>query len=110
MEYYEHLTDTHVREYGKGEIFHTIGLAERMYSKDRDENLRLKLFAYRKIAANLREKYPNAPLLLASWDIWISYTPEEARAFLAELDPNQIIFLITHQKRRMKTTSQSGMF
>ncbi len=92
MEYYERLTDTHVQEYGKGEIFHTIGLAERMYSKDREENLRLKLFTYRRIAENLRKKYPHAPLLLASWDVWINYTPEEARALLAELDPNQTIF------------------
>ena len=92
MGYYEHLTDTHVKEYGRGELFHTIGLAERMYSKDREENLRMKLFVYRRIADNIRTKYPNAKLLLASWDIWIKYTPEEARALLAELDPNQTIF------------------
>ena len=92
MGYYEHLTDTHVKEYGKGELFHTIGLAERMYSKDREENLRMKLFVYRRIADNIRTKYPNAKLLLASWDVWIKYTPEEARALLAELDPNQTVF------------------
>ena len=92
MEYYEHLTDTHVKEYGRGELFHTIGLAERMYSEDREKNLRMKLFVYRRIADNIRTKYPNAKLLLASWDIWIKYTPEEARALLAELDPNQTVF------------------
>lgn len=92
MEYYEHLTDTHVKEYGQGEIFHTIGLAERMYSKDRAENLRMKLFVYRRISENLRKKYPNAKLFLASWDVWIKYTPEEARALLAELDPNRTVF------------------
>ena len=92
MEYYEHLTDTHVKEYGRGEIFHTIGLAERMYSKDREENLRMKLFVYRRITENLRKKYPNAKLFLASWDVWIKYMPEEARALLAELDPNQTVF------------------
>ncbi len=92
MAYYEHLTDTHVKEYGQGELFHTIGLAERMYSADRDENLRMKLFTYRRIAENLRKKYPNAKLLLASWDVWIKYTPEEARALLEELDPNRTIF------------------
>ena len=92
MGYYEHLTDTHVKEYGRGELFHTIGLAERMYSKDREENLRMKLFVYRRIADNIRTKYPNAKLLLASWDVWIKYTPEEARALLAELDPNQTVF------------------
>ncbi|MBP3591742.1 MAG: hypothetical protein J6K14_04600, partial [Clostridia bacterium] len=83
MEYYEHLTDTHVKEYGRGELFHTIGLAERMYSEDREKNLRMKLFVYRRIADNIRTKYPNAKLLLASWDVWIKYTPEEARALLA---------------------------
>ena len=92
MGYYEHLTDTHVKEYGRGELFHTIGLAERMYSEDREENLRMKLFVYRRIADNIRTKYPNAKLLLASWDVWIKYTPEEARALLAELDPNQTLF------------------
>ena len=92
MEYYEHLTDTHVKEYGRGELFHTIGLAERMYSEDREKNLRMKLFVYRRIADNIRTKYPNAKLLLASWDVWIKYTPEEARALLAELDPNQTVF------------------
>ena len=92
MEYYEHLTDTHVKEYGRGEIFHTIGLAERMYSEDREENLRMKLFTYRRISANIKEKYPNAKLLLASWDIWMKYTPAEVSALLGELDPEQVIF------------------
>jgi hypothetical protein len=63
-----------------------------MYSKDREENLRMKLFVYRRISDNIRTKYPNAKLLLASWDVWIKYTPEEARALLAELDPNQTVF------------------
>ena len=91
MEYYEHLTDTHVKEYGKSELFHTIGLAERMYSKDRDENQRMKLYTYRKITDNIREKYPNAKLLLASWDMCMCYTSEEVRALFAELDPERVI-------------------
>lgn len=88
---YFKLTDTHIREYGKPEIFHTIGLAERSYSTDREVNMRLKLNVYRRISAYLKEKYPNAPLLIASWDLWMFYTPEEVQRLVAELDPKQAI-------------------
>ena len=91
MEYYAHLTDTHVKEYGQGQIFHTIGLAERKFSQDKEENARLKLYTYRKISENIKEKYPNAPLLIASWDLWMYYTPSEVEALLNELDKYQAI-------------------
>ncbi len=88
---YFKLTDTHVNEYGNGEIFHTIGLGERRYSADPEENRRMKLYVYRRIASYIKEKYPNAPLLIASWDLWMRFTPEEVRELVAELDPNQSI-------------------
>ncbi len=91
MDNYFKLTDTSVEEYGKPELFHTIGLAERSYFETREGNMRLKLNVYRRIAANLKEKYPNAPLLIASWDIWMFYTPEEVQRLVAELDPAQTI-------------------
>lgn len=93
LDNYFKLTDAHVREYGKPELFHTIGLAERSYSDDREENMRLKLNVYRRIAAHLAEKYPNARLLIASWDLWMFYKPEEVQRLIAELDPNQSIIL-----------------
>ena len=91
FDYYSHLTDTHVKEYGQGQIFHTIGLAERRFSQDKNENARLKLYTYRKISKNIKEKYPNAPLLIASWDLWMYYTPNEVKDLLSELDKNQAI-------------------
>lgn len=93
LDNYFRLTDTYVREYGRPELFHTIGLAERSYSDDREENMRLKLNVYRRIAAHLAEKYPNAKLFIASWDLWMFYKPEEVRRLVAELDPNQSIIL-----------------
>ena len=93
LDNYFHLTETHIREYGKPELFHTIGLAERTFSTDREENLRLKLNVYRRICAYLRNTHPNAPLLLASWDFWMYYTPEEVRQLISELDPRQCILL-----------------
>lgn len=88
---YFKLTDTHVKEYGSSQIFHTIGLGERKYSADAEENRRMKLYVYRRIASYIKEKYPNSPLLIASWDLWMRFTPEEVRQLVNELDPNQSI-------------------
>ena len=90
---YFKLTETHVKEYGKPELFHTIGLGERRFSEDPEVNKRMKLFVYHKIAARVKEEYPNAPLLIASWDLWMHFTPEEVRVLVADLDPAQAIIL-----------------
>ncbi len=90
---YFKLTDTHVKEYGNGEIFHTIGLGERRYSDDPEENRRMKLYVYRRIASYIKENYPNAPLLIASWDLWMHFAPEEVRELVGELDPSQSLIL-----------------
>ena len=90
---YFKLTETHVAEYGKPEIFHTIGLGERRCSTDREVNQRMKLYVYRKILSHVQEKYPNAPLLIASWDLWQQFEPEEVRSLVAELNPSQAIIL-----------------
>ena len=91
LENYFKLTKTHIKEYGCDKIFHTIGLGERMFSKDREENKRMKLFVYRKIADYVKKNYPNAPLFIASWDLWMRYTPEEVQDLVAELDPTQAV-------------------
>lgn len=94
MDAYMALTDGYVREYNpKCNLFHTIGLAERAMSQDRDENLRLKLFTYHKIAQNLREHYPDSKLLLAGWDFFFSWTPEEVKKLISELDPERTLIL-----------------
>ncbi len=93
LDNYFKLTRAHIENYGRPDIFHTIGFAERRYSDDRAVNLRMKLYIYRRIARFLQENYPNAPLMIASWDLWQQYTPEEVQKLVAELDPNQSIIL-----------------
>ncbi|MGI5925282.1 MAG: alpha-N-acetylglucosaminidase TIM-barrel domain-containing protein [Lentisphaeria bacterium] len=93
LDAYFHLTETHIREYGSPTLFHTIGLAERRCYDDREANHQMKLYTYRRIIQKLREKYPHAPLLIASWDFSMYWTPEEVRELTAELNPqNTIIF------------------
>ena len=93
LDNYFKLTKAHIDNYGRPDIFHTIGFAERRYSDDREVNLRMKLYIYRRICRFLKENYPNAPLMLASWDLWQQYKPDEVQKLTAELDPEQTIIL-----------------
>ena len=93
LDAYWKLTETHIREYGSPELFHTIGLAERRCYPDRESNQQMKLYTYRRIQKKLREHYPNAPLLIASWDFCMYWEPEEVRKLLQEFDPDRTLIL-----------------
>lgn len=94
MDNYVKLTQTMVDEYDKrDELFHTIGLGERRLYSDKNKNLASKLIAYRRIAENIREKYPNSKLMLASWDLAGWWTCDEVQKLISELDPERTIIL-----------------
>ena len=90
---YWKLTATHIREFGCPRIFHTIGMAERTFGKDERDNLQRKLYVYRKLQQTLREHYPDAPLLIASWDLAGWWKDADVRRLLAEFDPQRTIIL-----------------
>ena len=91
LDLYFQLTETHIEHYGKPELFHTIGLAERLMFKDRADNLEMKLYTYRRLIAKVREKYPDAPILLAGWDFIVHWTSKEIAELIKELDPKRTI-------------------
>ncbi len=91
---YWKLTETHIREFGAPRMFHTIGMAERTFGGDDRDNLQRKLYVYRKTQQRLREYYPDAPLLIASWDfIGWKWTDPGVNRLLAEFDPSKTILL-----------------
>ena len=96
LDAYWKLTQADVDNYSGADMFHTIGLAERGYfNGDLAKSCRLKVATYRRILSKLREHYPNAPLLVGSWDFradWV-WTPERVRAFVGTLDPKNTILL-----------------
>jgi hypothetical protein len=88
LDNYWKLTQAHIDAYGRPEMFHTIGLAERQVFTNRADNLEIKLYAYRRIIAKLREHYPQAPLLIASWDFYYpGWSGEEVSKLLSILNP-----------------------
>ena len=94
MDNYMKLTEGYVREYNPdAALFHTIGLGERMLSQSREENLRIKKAAYRKISQSLRERYPNSKLFIAGWDFFHSWEPDEVKEVIPEFDPERTIIM-----------------
>lgn len=94
MDAYMRLTETMVEEYDKrSDLFHTIGLGERTMYADRQKNFDLKLFTYRRMSENLRQRYPNSKLMLASWDFFFCWQPEEVQQLIKELDPERTIIM-----------------
>ncbi len=93
VELYWKLTETHIREFGGGRprMFHTIGLAERLYGDTEDENLQLKLYTLRRTQEQIRRHYPDIPLLIAGWDLAMWWKSADVKALCYELDPAKTI-------------------
>lgn len=90
---YFKLTKAYTDAYGQDGLFHTIGLAERLFSSDRSENLKLKIYTYKRICEFLKAEYPFAKLLIASWDFSMFWHNDEVAALVRVLDPERCIIL-----------------
>ena len=90
---YWKLTKTAVEAYGKpGDGFlHTIGLGERLCYTNRADNLKLKLLALDKFLSRAHRDYPEKKVLLAGWDFYFTWYPDEVKALVKTLDPKRDI-------------------
>ena len=91
---YWKLTKTSIEEYAKDapapRLLHTIGLGERRCYKERKANLDLKVETMNKFLSLAKRDFPDAKVLLASWD-FLTWTPEEVGEYLGTVDKNQVI-------------------
>ena len=85
---YFELTKGDIKNFAKPEYFYTIGFGERMFSDDREENLRMKLFCYHKLVERLQREYPGCKLAVCGWDLWFKFLPEEVNTLAKGLDPD----------------------
>ena len=91
---YWKLTTVACDAYGKGkdqELLHTIGLGERRCFKDRKDNHELKKFALKQFLDRASRDYPKAKRLLAGWDFYFTWHPEEVQDLVQHLDPERDI-------------------
>ena len=90
---YWQLTRQAVSDYsrpGPG-LLHTIGLGERMCYTNRAENLKLKMLALNKFFSRAERDYPDSKILLAGWDFYFTWYPQEVQKLVATLDPKRYI-------------------
>ena len=89
---YLRLTEAAVEAgYGQPSLLHTIGLGERMCYDDRPRNLALKREVLSIMTRKALERYPDAKILLAGWDFYSTWRPEEVRELVSTLDPERVI-------------------
>jgi hypothetical protein len=89
---YWHLTEAFINAgYGSPDLLHTIGLGERMCYNDRAKNLQLKKDVLALMTKKALAKYPDSKILLAGWDFYCTWKPEEVKSLLPELDPERTI-------------------
>ena len=92
---YWKMTKTAVESYGRGapepRLLHTIGLGERRCYKDKKKNFDMKILALDKFLAKAHTDYPDAKVLLAGWDFYLTWHPDEVKALLPRLDPKRDI-------------------
>lgn len=115
VENYMKLTETHVQEYGRPDMFHTIGLAERKFSDDPKKNIELKKFAYKRFLSHIHDKYPNSKVLIAAWDFFFRLTPDEVKEIVKMFDPANTLILdytadLKYDKSNMDNWDIMGKF
>ena len=92
LEDYWHLTEAFLAAgYGKPDLLHTIGLGERLCYRDREKNLQMKKNVLRKITDRALAAYPDSKILLAGWDFYNKWKPEEVRSLIPQLDAKNTI-------------------
>ncbi|MDO5554916.1 MAG: alpha-N-acetylglucosaminidase TIM-barrel domain-containing protein [Planctomycetia bacterium] len=93
LDNYWKITKASIDHYGKPELFHTIGFAERMVYENREDNLKMKTYFYRRMIDKIYSEYPNAKILLASWDFYLCWNKNEVPGLLKQLNPNNTLVL-----------------
>ena len=89
---YIHLTEAFIdADYGSPDLLHTIGLGERMCYDDRAKNLQLKKDVLALMTKKALVKYPDSKILLAGWDFYNTWRPDEVKSLIGELDPERTI-------------------
>ena len=92
LDRYWRLTEASIAAgYGDADLLHTIGLGERRCFTDRAKNLRMKKDVLAMLMAKAAAERPGAKILLAGWDFYSRWTPEEVRSVWPTLDPSRVI-------------------
>ena len=93
LDAYWRLTEAMLETYGRPDLLHTIGLGERMCFTNRSENLAMKIDTIDRLCRLANRHYPDSKIMLAGWDFYCTWRPEEVQSLLPRLDPSKVVIL-----------------
>ena len=91
LDAYWRLTETSIANYGKSDLLHTIGIAERKCFTNRADNLKMKCDMLDLLVKNAASHYSKSKVLFAGWDFYQKWQSDEVRQLVKTLDPNRIL-------------------
>ena len=96
LDYYFRVTKASIDNYGRPEIFYVRGISERICSTSHEENIKFKIYCYKRIIAKLRTEYPYAEIWFHSWDLMCNkWTPSDVRDLLNVIDNDPNIHMLS---------------
>ena len=90
---YWQLTEAALKTYDNGDdtLIHTMGVGERKFSEDHDENIRVKLAIDKKVVDEAIRRHPDTRVLYPGWDFYYQWRGEDVKKFVSMLDPAKTI-------------------
>lgn len=91
LDYYFQVTKASIKHYGKPEIFYVRGISERACYSTHEENIKFKIYCYKRIISKIRSEYPYAEIWFHNWDLMCNqWEPGDVRKLLSCIgdDPN----------------------
>lgn len=91
LDCYWRITEASITNYGRPDLLHTIGLGERRCSTNRAENTRIKIEVLNRNIAEARKRHVGSRILIAGWDFFQEWRPEEIKSLFATLDWKDLV-------------------
>ena len=91
LDAYWKLTQASIDHYGRPDLLHTIGIAERHCYTNRADNLRMKVDMLNLLVRNAKAHYPKSQILFAGWDFYCGWKADEVGELLKTLDPKDVL-------------------
>jgi len=91
LDAYWKLTQASIDNYGRPDLLHTIGIAERLCYTNRADNLKMKVDTLGILVKNALSHYPDSKILFAGWDFYHNWRVDEVGQLLKTLDPEKVL-------------------
>ena len=95
LDNYFQVTKASIQHYGRPEIFYVRGISERSCCSSHKENIKFKIYCYKRIISRIRSEYPYAEIWFHNWDLMCNkWEVADVRALLNVIDSDPNIHML----------------